>query len=155
MSKKQAFRSRGRGRDISISQTTFISTSLTSSSDRISSQCDSLSLIIQDKKYRVLMLSKMPICHGHTIKMVTFATAISLRSQHDPRVSATTSTCSLRVYCAYTTSMGILRRLSYDLHDPTALSLRSRSDRQTSAFLRRFYYAYGVLGTLWDHFRSP
>ena len=96
MSKKQAFRSRGRGRYISISQTTFISPSSTSSSDRISSQCDSPSLIIQDKKYRVLMLFEIPICHGHAAKIVTFATATSLRSQHDTRVSATTSTSSLR-----------------------------------------------------------
>ena len=128
------------------------------------------------------MLSEMPIFHGQTTKIVIFATATSLRSQHDPRVFATTLASSLRVYCAYTTSMEMLRRLSYDLHDPTALSLRFRSDRRTSAFvlnmlktnavtrrssatmaitvrclafLPRFYYAYGVLVTLWDHFRSP
>ena len=121
MSKKQATRSRGRGRDISISQTASISTFPTSStSERISSYFDSPSLIIQSKKSRVLILSEMPICHFHTTEMVTFATATSLRSQHDSRVSATTSTSSLRVYCAYTASMEMPRPSR-----PTAFHVRS------------------------------
>ena len=40
-----------------------------------------------------------------------------------------------RVYCACTTFMEMLRRLSHDLRDPTAFSPRSRSDRRTFAFV--------------------
>ena len=40
-----------------------------------------------------------------------------------------------RVYCACTTFMEMLWRLAHDHRDPTAFSLRSRSDRRTLAFV--------------------
>jgi hypothetical protein len=85
------------------------------------------------------------------------------------------------VYCACTTFMEMLRRLSHDLHDHTAFS-RSMSDRRTLAFVLnrlktsavtrrslatmattarclpfppRLYHAYGDLDALWAHFPSP